>query len=162
MKRKSTAYRIVQAFILVVVVMLLPAKAWAQETNLTTVVPASHTLHIELTGNGTVVVDGVSYTQAADLQVQRHSKPEITVLAADGSKIKTVLWGNEDVTVNFQNGKWTMPEVTEDIILSVAFEKISSTPQTGDAFDLNLWASLLIVSAFGMIICLLSIKKKMQ
>jgi len=162
MKRRFTAYRIVQAFILVLVVMLLPVTVWAQETNLTTVVPSSHTLHIELTGEGAVIVDGVAYTQTADVQVQRHSKPEITVKAADGSKIKAVFWDSENVTADFQNGKWTALEITENVLLTVTFEKTSSIPQTGDSFNLTLWASLLIISVFGIIICLLSIKKKVQ
>lgn len=159
MKRKSTACKIVQAFILVLIVMVLPAKAWAQETNLTTVVPSSHTLHIELTGNGTVVIDGVSYTQAVDLQLKRHSKPEIAILAADGFKIKTVFWGNEDITAAFQDEKWTAPEALEDAVLTVTFEKISSTPQTGDTFRPELWIGLLILSLLGLMVCLLKRKK---
>lgn len=160
MKRRSTACRIVQAFILVLIVMLLPITVWAQETTLTTTIPSSHTLHMEVTGNGTIKVDGVAYTKTASLQVQRQHRPEISVLAADGSKIKTVLWGSEDVTAAFQSGKWTAPEVTEDAVLSVTFEKTSSTPQTGDTSHPELWFALLILSIFGITICLLCSKKE--
>lgn len=159
MKRKSTAYRIVQVVFLALMIMLLPVTVWAQETTLTTVIPSSHTLHIEVTGNGTIVVDGVAYTKTVDIQVQRQHRPEISVQAANDSKIKTVLWGNEDVTSAFQNGKWTAPEITENAVLTVTFEKISSTPQTGDSFHLELWLGLLTFSMLGLAVCLRKRKK---
>ena len=160
MRRRSTAYRIVKAFILVLVVILLPITVWAQETTLTTVVPTNHTLHIEVTGDGTITIDGVAYTKIADVQVWRQHRPEINIQAADGSIIKTVLWGNEDVTAAFQDGKWTAPEVLEDAVLTVTFEKIGNTPQTGDNFHSECWIALLIFSMLGFAICLLGYKRK--
>lgn len=154
MKRRFTACRIVQAFILILIVMLLPVTVWAQETTLTTVVPSSHTLHIEVTGNGTIVVEGVAYTKTADIQVQRQHRPEISIQAANDSKIKTVLWDSEDITAAFQDGKWIAPEITENAVLTVTFEKISSTPQTGDSFYPESWFCLLIFSALGFVVCL--------
>ena len=159
MKRRSTACRIVPALFLAAIVMLLPVTVWAQETTLTTVVPSSHTLHIELTGEGTIIVDGVAYTKTADIQVQRQHRPEISIQAANDSKLKTVLWGNEDVTAAFQNGKWIAPEITENAVLTVTFEKISSTPQTGDSFHPELWFCLLTFSALGFVVCLRKCKK---
>lgn len=151
MKRKLTACRIVQAFILVLVVILLPITVWAQETTLTTTIPSSHTLHMEVTGNGTIKVDGVAYTKTASLQVQRQHRPEISVLAADG-KIKTVLWDGDDVTAAFQSGKWTAPEILEDAVLTVVFEGPSDIPQTGDHRSLDFWVLLMFLSAglFGL------------
>lgn len=159
MKRRSTACRIVPSLFLAAIVMLLPVTVWAQETTLTTVVPSSHTLHIELTGEGTIIVDGVAYTKTADIQVQRQRRPEISIQAANGSKIKTVLWGSEDITAAFQDGKWIAPEITEDAVLTVTFEKISNTPQTGDSFHPVSWFGLLIFSMFGLAVCLRKCKK---
>ena len=159
MRRKSTACKIVLALFLAAFIMLLPVTVWAQETTLTTVVPSSHTLHIELTGEGTIIVDGVAYTKTADIQVERQSSPEIALQITDGYKIKSVFWGSEDVTAAFQNGKWTAPEITEDAVLTVTFEKISSTPQTGDSFHPVSWFGLLIFSALGFVVCLRKCKK---
>ena len=153
MKRKSTACRIVPALFLAAIVMLLPVTVWAQETTLTTVVPSSHTLHIELTGEGTIVVDGVAYTQSADIQIQRKSRPEISLQITDGNKVKSALWGSEDITEAIRKGSWTMPEVIEDVSLSVTFEKTSSTPQTGDASRPDLWFIIAALSLIGIIIC---------
>ena len=160
MKKRFTACRIVLALFLAAIVMPLPVTVWAQETTLTTVVPSSHTIQLTLTGEGTILVDGVAYTKTVDIQVQRQHRPEIFILAADDSKIKTVLWGSEDITAAFQDGKWTAPEILKDAALTVTFEKISSTPQTGDNTHPELWFGLLIFSMFGLIVCLLHRKRK--
>ena len=160
MRRKSTACRIVLALFFAAIVMLLPITVWAQETTLTTVVPSSHTIHIELTGEGTIFVDGVAYTKTVDIQVQRQHRPEISILAADGSIIKTVLWGSEDVTAAFRDGKWTAPEILNDAALTVTFEKVSSTPQTGDDSRPDMWFVIAALSLICMIICWLMCKKQ--
>lgn len=154
MKQKLTAW------LILAILFLLPITAQAQETTLTTVVPSGHTIHLTLAGEGTVLVGGVAYTKSADIQVPRQHRPVISVSAADGSKVKTVLWDGEDVTAAFQNGKWTAPEILNDAVLTVTFQKLSSTPQTGDAFCVKLWISLLISSLFGLAICLLPRRKK--
>ena len=160
MKRKNTACKLIQALILAAIVMLLPVTVWAQETTLTTVVPFSHILHLELTGEGAIVVDGVAYTQSADIQIQRKSRPEISLQITDGNKAKSVLWGSEDITEAIRKGSWTMPEVTEDVALTVTFEKTSSTPQTGDASRPDLWFIIAALSLIGIIICWLMRKKQ--
>ena len=160
MKRKNTACKLIPVLILAAIVMLLPVTVWAQETTLTTVVPSSYVLHLELIGEGTVVVDGVAYTQSADIQIQRKSRPEISLQITDGHKVKSVLWGDEDITEAIRKGSWTMPEVIEDVSLSVTFEKTSSTPQTGDASRPNLWFIIAALSLIGMIICWLMRKKQ--
>ena len=160
MKRKNTACKLVQLLILAAIVMLLPVTVWAQETTLTTVVPSSHTLHLELSGEGAIVVDGVAYTQSADIQIQRKSRPEISLQITDGNKVKSALWGSENITEAIRKGSWTMPEVIEDVSLSVTFEKTSSTPQTGDASRPDLWFIIAALSLIGMIICWLMRKKQ--
>ena len=160
MKRKNTACKLIQVLILAAIVMLLPVTVWAQETTLTTVVRSSHVLHLGLTGEGTIVVDGVAYTQSADIQIQRKSRPEISLQITDGNKVKSVLWGSEDITAAIRNGSWTMPEVIEDVSLSVTFEKTSSTPQTGDASRPDLWFIIAALSLIGIIICWLMRKKQ--
>ena len=160
MKRKNTACKLIQALILAAIIMLLPVTVWAQETTLTTVVPSSHILHLEMIGEGAIVVDGVAYTQSADIQIQRKSRPEISLQITDGNKVKSALWGSEDITEAIRKGSWTMPEVIEDISLSVTFEKTSNTPQTGDASRPDLWFIIAALSLIGIIICWLMRKKQ--
>lgn len=159
MKRKLTACRIIQAFFLALMVVLLPVTVWAQETVLTTIVPSSHTLHMEVAGEGTVLIDGVAYTRTAEVQVQRHHAPEISIQAADGFQIKTVLWGSDEVTAAIQNGKWTAPKLVDDAALTVTFEQ-SSIPQSEKGCCPCLWIILLILVILVIVICLLRRKKK--
>lgn len=155
MKRRSTACKMVQIFFLAAMAMLLCVPVWAQETALTAVVPSHHTLHVEVMGAGSVTVDGVVYTKTGDVQVPRQHRPEISVLAADGSKLKTILWDNRNVTAAFQNGKWLASEAISDATLTVAFENVGSPPKSGDAFHWEPLATLLMGSMFGLAVCLL-------
>lgn len=160
MKRRFTACRIVQALFLAAIVMLLPVTVWAQETTLQTIVPSNHIIHLDLKGTGTILVDGVAYSDSADIQVQRQHRPEISIPVAEGKQIKSVLWGSEDVTSAFENGKWVAPEIVEDVVLTITLEEISSTPQTGDNSNLNLWVVLLSISLIGLVVCLRRSKKE--
>ena len=158
MKRKTTAYRIAQLFFLALIIVLLSVTVWAQETVLTTIVPSSHTLHIDVAGEGTILVDGVAYTKTAEAQVQRHHTPEISILTVDGYRIKTVLWGDEDVTAAFRNGKWTAPKIVDAATLTVTFEQ-SPIPQSKENPCPYLWLVLLILIILVTVICLLRRKK---
>ena len=160
MKIKSTAYKFTKIFLIFCIVSMLTISAWAQETTLTTVVPSSHILHIEMTGEGAIVVDGVVYTKSADIQIQRKSRPEISLQITDGNNVKSVFWGSEDITEAIRKGSWTMPEVIGDVSLSVTFEKVSDNPQTGDAFELHLWFAIAALSLLGLTICWLMRKKE--
>ena len=159
MRKRNTACKLIQALILAAIVMLLPVTVWAQETTLTTVVPSSHILHLDLTGEGTIVVDGVAYTQSADIQIQRKSRPEISLQITDGNKVKSVLWGDEDITEAIRKGSWTMPEVIEDVSIFVNLEKAGTTPQTGDVVHKYLLMNIAAVSLVGMTVCLIKLKK---
>lgn len=159
MKRKSTACKIVQAFILVLIVMVLPAKAWAQETSLTTNIPSVHTLHIELIGNGSIVVDGVPYEKTADIQIKRHSTPDISVTPDSGWKIKSVTLDGQDITGKIQRDTFTFPEICGDVELIVVFEAQSGTPQTGDKSNIEMLFLLMLLSVIGMILCVGTYRK---
>lgn len=159
MKRKSTACQIVRLLFLALIIALLPVSVWAQETTLTTTVPAVHTLHIALNGNGQIVVDGVPYEQTADIQIKRHSTPEISVIPDSGWKLKSVSLDGQDVTTEFQSGAFTFSEMREDLELTVVFEAQSSTPQTGDQSNIEILYLLIFLSVIGMLLCVLARRK---
>ena len=157
MKGKSTAYRFTKVLLIVCVILMLPINVWAQETTLTTVVPSSHTLHIEMIGRATLCVDGIAYTKSAEVQILRYSSPQISVQVTDGYRAKSVLWGNTNITNEIQIGTWTAPAVTEDIDITIILEEISNAPQTMDNFRPELWlliagGSLSVIVAF-LLIC---------
>ncbi len=156
MKRRSTAYCLL---FLVLLVGLLPVSVWAQETTLTANVPSVHTLHIELTGNGKVVIDGVPYEKTASLQVQRHSAPIISVEADEGSKIKSVSLSGQDITGECQSGTFAIPEMCDNAKLTVVFEAISDIPQTGDKTSIEILSLVMLLSVIGMLLCVMAHRK---
>ena len=160
MKRTPTAYKKLLVFILTLFALVSPISVFAQDTTLTTTVPSSHIIHISVTGFGNVYVDDIPYTSSADIEVQRAQRPEISVQAAAGYKVKSIVWCSKDVTSSFQNGKWTAPELLEDATLIVIFENTSSVPQTGDSSNLPMWISLLILSSAGLGICMIQTRKR--
>lgn len=160
MKRKSTAYQIVRLLFLVLIIALLPVSAWAQETTLTANVPSVHTLHIELTGNGRIVVNGVPYEKTAEIQIKRHSAPVISATPDSGWKLESVSFGGQDITKQIQNGTFTFPEMCNDAELIVVFESQSNTPQTGDKTNIEILSLVMLLSVVGMILCMVAHRKK--
>lgn len=159
MKRNSTAYYIVRLLFLVLIVVLLPVSVWAQETTLTANVPSVHTLHIELTGNGRIVIDGVPYEKAADIQINRHSIPDISIEPDSGWKLESVSFGSKDITEQIQNGTFTFPEMCNDAELIVVFESQSDVPQTGDKTNIEILSLVMLLSVIGMLLCVIAYRK---
>ncbi len=159
MKRKSTAYYIVRLLFLVLIIVLLSISVWAQETTLTANVPSVHTLHIELTGNGRIVVDGVPYEKTADIQIKRHCTPAISATPDSGWELESVSFGGKDITEQIQNGAFAFPEMCNDAELIVVFESQSNTPQTGDQSNIEILYLLMLLSVIGMLLCVFAHRK---
>ena len=148
MKRRSTAYQIIRLLFLVLMIALLPVSVWAQETTVTANVPSVHTLHIDLTGNGRIVVDGVPYETTADIQIKRYSTPAISAIPDSGWELESVSFDNRDITEQIQNGTFTCSEMCDDAELIVVFEAQSSTPQTGDNSNIERLHLLMLLSVW--------------
>lgn len=159
MRKKSTAYQIIRLLFVVLIIALLPVSVWAQETTLTANVPSVHALHIELTGNGRIVVDGVPYEKTVSLQIKRHSVPEISVIPDSGWKLESVSFGGKDITEQIQNGTFAFPEMCHDAELIVVFETQSSTPQTGDKSNIEFLYLVMFLSVIGMLLCVIEHRK---
>ena len=159
MKIKPTAFR--YSFVLAIMLLLpLSIITNAQETKLTTIVPATHSLSIEINGKGVISVDGVQYSKTKQIQILRHSSPIITVKAADGYQLKSVVFNGESITKQFVNDKWSMPGVISDVQLTVLFEQESSIPATGDVSNIYLWLILFMIALAGYFMCVLTCRRK--
>lgn len=153
--KKITAY-----IVCFLTVLALPLVASAQETTLITKIPSCHTLHIDIAGKGEVIIDGVSCNQTGDLQIQRGATPQIWVKPADGWVIKTVLLEDEDITQKLCKGTCKMPQMCLDAKLTVIFEAVPGTPQTGDPVPAAVLCLAMVLSFIGMLCCLLVPIKK--
>lgn len=147
MKRNIASFLI---FILVFANLILPLSVKAQETNLSTSVPSKHTLHLNISGKGTVAIDGVEHSASKDIAIQRHSQPSVQIQAASGYYIKSVIVDGEKITHLLNSGKWTMPRIDNDVTLSVVFVKDSGNPPTGDVTYLPLLMVMHLLSLLGI------------
>lgn len=153
MKRKIATPKI--GFLILVLMMMLTITVQAQETTLTAFVPSSHTLHIELTGKGTLVVDGVAYTQSADIQVRRHDEPAISVKADNGYQIVSVFLGDNNITNQIRSDTFILPEMCNDTEFIVMYESIDNIPETNDRYNVEIVSTvalLLLIAMLGILV----------
>lgn len=139
--------------------IVFPLATNAKETTLITSVPSSHTLHLNIDGNGTVSVNGYKYSKTKNISVDRHSEPFVQIQAARGYSVRSVVYNNENISYLFNNGEWTMSKVESDITLSVVFVRDSGNPPTGDTFSpwIMVW---FVLSQLGLLVCVLNVRRK--
>ena len=135
MKRNFTLFVLLIALRLPVCV---PVKVSAQITKLHTVVPTQVTLSVEITGQGTVAVNGQSLVQSNSVLVNRLENVTLSFTASTGYILKTVYLNNKDITAQVQSGILTIDDVPCDMIVSVIFVSspfcaTDTTPKTGDS-----------------------------
>lgn len=153
--KKITAY-----LVCLLTVLVLPLVVSAQETTLTTKVPSSHTLYIDIAGNGEVVVDGVPCKQTGDLQIQRGTTPQVSVKPADGAVLKNVHLNEKDITEDLRKGAYILPKMCSDTKLIIVFETAPGTPQTGDPVPLAALCLAMVLSFIGMLCDLRTSRKR--
>ena len=139
-------------------VICFPVAAATNSTILTTQVPKDLPLQLELTGNGTVILNGVAYAQSETIEISRNSKLELCITPDAGNKIIAAVYNGVDYTSDVKSGKIILPAITEDAKLSVQFCEIVPNPETGDMYSPHGLVLLLLIS-WGMIGILLFRKK---
>lgn len=157
--KKSTITLI--ALCVIVISILLPITVNAQDTTLTTAVPATHTLHLSIDGKGTVTVNGIKYTESTDIPIPRHSKPDVQVQSAKGYAVLSVTFEEESITHRVTGGTWLPPVVESDVTLAVVFEQVSDNAPTGDASDIHI-AMLLFALSGTALVTYASMSRKKQ
>lgn len=88
---------------------------FAQETTITTTVPASHTITVSADG-AEVFCNGRPGSQ---FTVDRLSEPVLLIRAASGKEITRILLNGEDITTEVKGGYYTLAPVYEDQTLTV-------------------------------------------
>ncbi len=89
------------------------------EATIGTVVPDSHRLTVNVTGNADVTVDG---KEGTEFEVERLSQPVIEIKAKDGEKLTKVLVNGEDITDKLEDGMLTLDPIYEDMTLDIQVE----------------------------------------
>lgn len=140
-------------------VICFPVAAATNSTTLTTTVPETLPLVLELSGNGTVTINGVVYTNSGTIEIPRHSTITLQITPNTNNEIKSVVCNGIDYTKDVKEGTLTLPAITESVTLGVSFAEIASSPQTGDSNCPFLWMLLMLISLVGIVVILL-VKKE--
>ena len=116
--------RIAAALMLLLFLACSAVSAYADGTVLTTTVPSTHRVDLQILGEGTVTVDGQSYTGDAALDIERLSEAEYSFSPAPGYMFSQVLYGGKDVTSQVTNGQYRAAAINADSSLKVVFTKL--------------------------------------
>ena len=102
------------------------------EANIGTVVPDSHRLTVNVTGNADVTVDG---KEGTEFEVERLSQPVIEIKAKDGEKLTKVIVNGEDITDKLKDGKLTLDPIYEDMTLDIQVETETLSGDSSESED---------------------------
>lgn len=100
--------------------LIFPVHTYAAEqsdgaTTITATVPDTHTAMLSITGEGTVTVDGKTYTaQSQELEIPRLEELVWTFTPADGYELDTVLYNRTDVTEELTDQSYKADPVYEN------------------------------------------------
>ena len=141
MKHRSCQKIIPLLTLLCVLLCCTPVRALALTTALSANVPNEVSLHVEITGKGTVTVGGERLSKTGTVSVKRHQPFDIYLKPKSGYRVTAVYLNGEPVLTSLKSGKLTVDELNLDGILSVTFSEVSgntaskgdaSNPRTGD------------------------------
>ena len=137
MKHRSCQKIIPLLAFLGVLLCCMPVRALALTTVLSTNVPDEVSLHVEITGKGTVTVGEKKLSSTGTAAVKRHQPFTVTLSPQQGYRITAVSFNGKSVLSRLKNGKLTVDELNLDGVLSVTFTKTASSyhgsnPKTGD------------------------------
>lgn len=90
--------------------------AFAQTVGIDTVVPDSHTVTVNVTGDATAELDGKAGTT---FTVDRLSEPVLRFIPADGKQIVKITLNGEDITDKLDGDTYKLAPVYEDMTLDV-------------------------------------------
>lgn len=140
----------------------MPVRALASTTNLTTGVPDEVSLHVEITGEGTVTVGEVRLSAAGAVSVKRHQPFAVSLKPKSGYQVSDVRLNGKSVLASLKDGKLVIDALNLDGTLSVTFSKIpgswnGSNPRTGDQSIVSAIASALL--SMTALVLVLSRKK---
>ncbi len=163
MKTRSNILSKTIVFVLMAALTLViccPVAAATNSTTLTTTIPETFPLMLELSGNGTVAINGIAYTQSGTVEIPRNSAVELRIIPDAENEVKSVVYNGFDYMIEAKNEKIVLPAITGEAKLCVNFAEIASTPQTGDVYSPLCLMLLMSLSLIGMIAIFYLRKKK--
>lgn len=145
---------------LLLLAWLLPVTAAANTTTLSTSVPTTVSLTVEINGKGTVWVDDQKLTKTNTISIPRNQDVSVTIQAGNGYRLASVSLNDADVGGKIRSGKLTLDGMAFDGVLSVRFAKYATVlpgenPPTGDKIVV-----FMLCCSMSMMTLFLILKKK--
>ena len=149
MKHRNSQKIIPLLIFLCVLLCCIPIRAYALTTELSTNVPDTVSLRIEITGKGTVSVGGESRSHTGTVTVKRHQPFTVTLSPQQGYGVTAVSLNGKSVLSRLKNWELTIDDLNLDGVLSVTFTKTAnsqngSNPKTGDQYVVSAMATAMI------------------
>lgn len=161
--------------------LLLPIRVHAagqsSTTTLTTTVPASHTIQLDIGEHGYIEIGGKQYRGNTTVQIKRFAEQEYTIKADKGWQVSSVSYGQENqLKQNELQSEFTFtaPAIfSDDNVLKITWKEAKasgggssgsdiqhkgSIVPTGDNSSITIWGLLILMS--GTALCYVYNKKK--
>lgn len=120
--------------------LILSCTSFADNTNLYTTVPNEHTIKLVINGNGSISVNGKTYTTSTTLVIPRLNTVQIKIKPASNSFIQCAGYESTLLSSQIYEENFTIPALNCDGILTVYFGKlIVPAVKTGDNTQISLW-----------------------
>lgn len=124
------------AILCLLFVLMLPVQAYGADqskgTTITTTVPATHMVTLDIGEHGSVIVGGTTYTGIQKIEISRLAEQDYYIAADNGWEIDTVSYGGPDdpETVSLDKGNiYRAPALYEDgLVLKVTWKKAQTQP----------------------------------
>lgn len=149
MKHRNSQKIIPLLIFLCVLLCCIPIRAYALATELSTNVPDTVSLRIEIAGKGTVVVGDESLSHTGTATAKRHQPFTVTLSPQQGYGVTAVSLNGKSVLSRLKNWELTIDDLNLDGVLSVTFTKTASSqsgsnPKTGDQYVVPAMATAMI------------------
>ena len=162
--------RVIRILVLIGTLMLpllLSLTASAEVTTLSTSVPKQVTLSVEITGKGTVTINGQATSKKAQYLVDRLENVDVLIAAHSAYLLETVHLDGTDVTDKVNNGLLTIENIQFDTDLAIKFVPkepggLVDVPATGDTSHIHAILLCWFGSLTMLVILLCSKRKKKQ
>lgn len=142
----------------VLVVMLCSCVVCAKDTVLTTTVPDTCLLTLNISGEGTVWINGQDYRKTSTIEIKRNQKIKIDMQSEQGWHLDSLLHDGENKISHLENGIYTFETGNATSIINVSFSPIPESPKTS-SFPLVFVLFVHLVSASMILFFTKKVKK---
>lgn len=108
-----------------------------------------YNLDLKITGEGTVVVDGISYQQTNSIPIPQGDNVNIAIVPSNGYEVRSVYLDGISVKSQLCNRTLSIYHVSKDMNLTICFSQPTENPFTGDAITIK--AFTMTFSLLGII-----------